>query len=148
MRKPRVLLPSPTTTPAASRRFTAEHSGKVYRVESGTVVDVDVVDAYRGVPHLQLAFGGHARVQVLDAQHLGSAVLVQSHRLRHLFRLRSTMIRSSGHCDSRRIISRRVRCRVDLLTEAANLLDASASALQQSFCSYKEIAERTMAPEA
>ncbi len=66
-----------------ARGLVAGGAGQLHRIEARALVDVDEIDADRGVPDANLPLAGLADLHVVDLQHLGPALLVIPHCLRH-----------------------------------------------------------------
>ncbi len=64
-----------------SRAFASEHRRKRHRIEAGAEIDVDEVEADRGVADQHLARAGRADLDLLPAQDLGAAGLVDADRM-------------------------------------------------------------------
>ena len=87
------MTPGPTasTTPAASL---PSPLGNGERVQPGPVVGVDEIDPDGGVPDAGLALAGFADLDVLPAEDLGAAGLVDADGFRHGVFLEDAVVRS------------------------------------------------------
>jgi hypothetical protein len=64
-------------------RLASEHTGERRRIQSSAVVHVDVVETDRRVADLDLLRSGRGGLELLEAQHFGTAISVQTDDLRH-----------------------------------------------------------------